>query len=200
MTCGTDGVCAGTNTGGGTVPGGGTVQITCPVAGGTPYTGSAEYVGKNPKAAPLRGAVGCLDLGVLAKRPKAGPKGRVATLDANNLYGPMEAGFSSAQPGASCLQTFELPGGVDTNVAESVMNTVCKANTGEMMQLLDYCGGHASPFHYHERMNCLYSADPTTKHSTRIGTAADGNGVYGHNVDGGCEPTDLDCGAAGGRA
>ena len=61
-TCGTDGVCAGTNTGGGTVPGGGRVQITCPVAGGTPYTGSAEYVGKNPKAAPLRGAVGCLDL------------------------------------------------------------------------------------------------------------------------------------------
>ena len=195
-TCGTDGDCAadagtGTNNGAGTVPGGGKVKITCPVVGGTPYTGSADYVGKNPTAAPLRGAVGCLDLGVLATRPKAGNK----NIDANNLYGPMEAGFSSAQPGASCLQTFELPGGVDTNVAESVMNTVCKANTGEVMQLLDYCGGHASPFHYHERMNCLYSADTTTKHSTRIGTAADGNGVYGHNVDGGCEPTDLDwCG------
>ena len=46
-------------------------------------------------------------------------------------------------------------------------------------------------------MSCLYSPDPTTKHSTRVGTALDGNGIYGHNIDGGCEPTDLD--ACGGR-
>lgn len=50
------------------------------------------------------------------------------------------------------------------------------------------------PF-YHERMSCMYEADPATGHSTRIGTAADGNGIYGHNIAGGCEPTDLDwCG------
>ena len=46
-------------------------------------------------------------------------------------------------------------------------------------------------------MSCLYSADPTTEHSTRVGTALDGNGIYGHNIDGGCEPIDLD--ACGGR-
>ena len=56
---------SGTTNTGGTVPGGGSVKITCPVVGGTPFTGDAKYVGKNPIAAPLRGAVGCLDLGVL---------------------------------------------------------------------------------------------------------------------------------------
>ena len=114
----------------------------------------------------------------------------------------MEAGFSKAQPGASCLAAgnglpdFELPGGVDTNLAEAIMSKACDdRGHGEMGVLLDYCGGHANPFHYHGSMNCLYNADPSTGHSTRIGTAADGNGIYGHNVAGGCEPTDLDwCG------
>ena len=86
------------------------------------------------------------------------------------------AGFSSAQPGASCLGSNELPGGVDTNLAEAVMDELCKADGG-MSAILDYCGGHAKPFHYHERISCLYSADPTTQHSTRIGTAIDGNGI-----------------------
>jgi hypothetical protein len=48
---------------------------------------------------------------------------------------------------------------------------------------------------YHERMSCLYTADPTTGHSTRIGTAGDGNGIYGMYINGGVTPTDLDyCG------
>ena len=148
----------------------------------------------------LGGAIGCVDQGPLATRPK-GRAGR-NVLDASNIYGPMEAGFSKAQPGASCLAAgnglgdFELPGGVDTNIAEAIMVKACTdRGNGEMGALLDYCGGHANPFHYHERMNCLYDADPDTGHSTRIGTAADGNGIYGHNIDGGCEPTDLDwCG------
>ena len=56
------------------------------------------------------------------------------------------------------------------------MDELCKADGG-MSAILDYCGGHAKPFHYHERISCLYSADPTTQHSTRIGTAIDGNGI-----------------------
>ena len=106
----------------------------------------------------------------------------------------MEAGFSKDQPGAACLAAgnglpdFELPGGVDTNLAEAIMHKACEDRGGEFSQpLLDYCGGHANPFHYHERMNCLYTADPVTGHSTRIGTALDGNGIYGHNIEGGCD-------------
>jgi hypothetical protein len=66
---------------------------------------------------------------------------------------------------------------------------------GEELTVLDFCGGHANPYHYHERMTCLYEADPQTGHSTRIGTALDGRGLYGANIDGGRSPTDLDvCG------
>lgn len=46
-------------------------------------------------------------------------------------------------------------------------------------------------------MSCLYKEDSANHHSTRVGTALDGNGIYGHNIDGGCAPTDLD--ACGGR-
>ena len=53
------------------------------------------------------------------------------------------------------------------------------------------------PYHYHERMTCLYEQDPQTGHSTRIGTAGDGNGIYGRFIDGGRLPNDLD--ACGGR-
>jgi hypothetical protein len=123
-------------------------------------------------------------------------------LDATDIYAAMEAGFTKNQPGAACLAAgnnlpdFELPGGIDTNLAEAIMHKACEERGGVFSQaLLDYCGGHADPFHYHERMNCLYTADSVTGHSTRIGTAADGNGIYGHNINGGCEPTDLDwCG------
>ena len=176
-------------------------HFACPVAGGIAYTGTDAYKNsQTSSAAPLRGNVGCVDQGPLATRPK-GKAGRTV-LDAANIYGAMEAGFTKDQPGAACLAAgnnlpdFELPGGVDTNLAEAIMHQACKDRGGVFSQaLLDYCGGHADPFHYHERMNCLYTADPTTSHSTRIGTAADGNGIYGHNIEGGCEPTDLDwCG------
>ena len=53
------------------------------------------------------------------------------------------------------------------------------------------------PYHYHERMTCLYTSDPTTGHSTRIGTALDGNGIYGKFIGFDQRPNDLD--ACGGR-
>ena len=46
------------------------------------------------------------------------------------------------------------------------MHKACEDRGGVFSQaLLDYCGGHADPFHYHERMNCLYTADlpPATR-------------------------------------
>lgn len=70
-------------------------------------------------------------------------------------------------------------------------------NLGSSTTLLDACGGHAMPYHYHERMTCLYTSDPTTGHSTRIGTALDGNGIYGKFIGFDQRPNDLD--ACGGR-
>jgi hypothetical protein len=175
-------------------------HFSCPVVGETAYTGTDAYKTGKPSAAPLRGNVGCVDMDPLESRPKG--KAGKTVVDASNIYGAMEAGFTKDQPGAECLAArnglpdFELPGGVDTNLAEAIMHKACDDRGIAFSQaLLDYCGGHADPFHYHERMNCLYTADSATGHSTRIGTAADGNGIYGHNIEGGCEPTDLDwCG------
>jgi hypothetical protein len=45
-------------------------------------------------------------------------------------------------------------------------------------------------------MSCLYS-DSGNGHSTRIGTALDGHGIYGSNIEGGQPPDDLD--VCGGR-
>jgi len=92
-----------------------------------------------------------------------------------------------------CLGTNEIPGGVDTNLAEHMVEQFCSDTT---VQVLDSCGGHAIPYHYHERMSCLFDA-ASSGHSTRIGTALDGNGIYGNHIDGGVEPEDLD--ACGGR-
>ena len=102
----------------------------------------------------------------------------------------MEAGFTSQQ--FSCLGSSTISGGIDTLLAEDMVAHIC----GSAQTVLDFCGGHARPYHYHEKMSCLYSS-ASSGHSTRVGTAGDGNGVYGHLIDGGVEPTDLD--VCGGR-
>ena len=45
--------------------------------------------------------------------------------------------------------------------------------------LLNECGGHANPFHYHQRMTCLHTNDAGTGHSTSVGTMLDGKMLYG---------------------
>jgi len=157
--------------------------ITCPTSGG--YTGESAYVNQGPKAAPLRGTIGCVDDPV--------------DDDKLLIYGPFEAGFSNAQLKQffSCSSdTAAVPGGVDTNLAEKMMEYDCDLDAS-VVEVLDDCGGHAVPYHYHEKMTCLYSQDVTTGHSTRAGTALDGKGIYGKYIDGGVQPTDLD--AYGGR-
>lgn len=88
-----------------------------------------------------------------------------------------------------------VPGGIDTNLAEHMLTYFCR-NSTQVVSVLDACGGHATPYHYHERMSCLYTPSDDG-HSTRIGTAADGHGIYGRYIAGGVEPTDLD--VCGGR-
>lgn len=164
--------------------------------GGIACSATVQYTGtpsETPAAAPLRGNVGCVDIEVQAMRDTVANPIR-NNQDAANIYGPMEAGFTSAVPNMACLGDNVISGGIDTNLAEHMVEFFCP---GTDIQVLDVCGGHAMPYHYHERMTCLYTADPTTGHSTRIGTAGDGNGIYGKYIDGGVEPTDLD--ACGGR-
>ena len=45
--------------------------------------------------------------------------------------------------------------------------------------ILNECGGHANPFHYHERMTCLHENDAGTGHSTSVATMLDGKMLYG---------------------
>ena len=170
--------------------GGGNPHFTCPT-GDHSWAGDTAYIGAGLKAAPLRGNVGCVDSGPLATRPTVEKKNG-ATQDATNIYGCMENGFTDQNH--ACLGSTVVPPGLDTKLAEAMLHHV----TGcEGSQILDACGGHAVPYHYHERMSCLYSADATTQHSTRIGTALDGHGIYGKFIGGGEEPTDLD--GCGGR-
>lgn len=155
------------------------------------FEGHPDFLGRNgPQAAPLRGNVACVDLEPLMGRPTndSEPGGRPGSRDANNIYGPMEAGFSSRQ--WECLGDRLIPGGIDTLLAEKMLEHMCGGP--QSRNILDYCGGHASPYHYHERMSCLFETDEQTGHSTRLGTALDGNGMYGTFVNGGVLPTDLD--------
>ena len=72
-----------------------------------------------------------------------------------------------------------------------------QSNLPSTTTILDVCGGHVVPYHYHVHMTCLYTSDPTTRHSTRIATMLDDRGLYGKYVGFNTKPTDLD--ACGGR-
>lgn len=163
-------------------PGQGT---SCPDGGG--FQGLEQYKGSGATATPLRGAIACVDAPI-----------NVGDQVASLIFGPMEAGFSSTQLQNffGCKAGVTVLGGLDTLTAELIVEHECELEPGSA-NVLDLCGGHATPYHYHERMGCLYTSDTATGHSTRIGTALDGNGLYGKYVDGGKVPTDLD--ACGGR-
>lgn len=161
--------------------GGGGGGQTCP-ASAPFFTGNPTYEGNTPIGAPLRGNIGCIDETPLARRPTAGNGNQNAV----NIYGPMEAGFTSQQ--WSCLGDRTIPGGIDTLLAEHMLHFMC---SDDSLQIMDFCGGHATPYHYHERMTCLYEG-AENGHSTRVGTALDGRGIYGSNIAGGVPPTDLD--------
>ena len=131
--------------------------------------------------------------------PKEVTNGAGQTSIGSLIYGPMEAGFTNDQLSRffGCTNAdAAIPGGLDTLLAQRIAEYECNLEDGEA-DILDSCGGHANPYHYHERMTCLYKSDESTGHSTRVGTALDGNGIYGKYINGGIEPTDLD--ACGGR-
>jgi hypothetical protein len=76
----------------------------------------------------------------------------------------------------SCLGTNSVVGGIDTYTAELMIRNMCSDNS---ISLLDTCGDHASPRHFHEMLtNCL-SGQAASGHSTRLGTSGDNRGIYG---------------------
>lgn len=71
----------------------------------------------------------------------------------------------------------------------------CGADHVNYGMLLDSCGGHALPYHYHEDLACDYNANEKGEHSPLVGVALDGHGLYGLWEGNGVAPTDLDaCG------
>jgi len=55
----------------------------------------------------------------------------------------MEAGCTSSSPGMQCLCDVEVPGGLDTNLAENVVAHLCP---DQNIQVLDTCGGMYTAF------------------------------------------------------
>eukprot|EP00606_Chrysophyceae_sp_TOSAG23-5_P000060 GSChrysophyteH2.ASY1.ANO1.226.1 assembled CDS len=168
----------------------------CPTT--TQYKGNKAYIAvrdtDTAQATPMRGNIGCIDLDVLAKRPTVSVAR--SDQDANNVYGPMEAGFSRDTPNLSCLGSTDVVGGIDTKTAFSMVQAICGSALGDTT-LLDYCGGHAVPYHYHEHLFCLQDTDPASGHSLRIATMMDGHGLYGNHTSIDLNgdfvyPTDLD--------
>ena len=141
-----------------------------------------EYLpSRAPRGAQLRGRVGLSFAGV-------------------NIYGPEEAGFGFGPNPMPCSDgTGSCYAGVDVPACESSLDITC-AKTGSKVVhqlMLDSCGGHAFPYHYHNDNACDY--DHTLKrHSVAIGVALDGRGIYGlyegydEATDTQLKPTDLD--------
>lgn len=153
----------------------------CPSTTTTPFLGQPSCVNATKPHQWGRGLVGCVDPPVLIQRPTV----LVGDADrsANNIYGPTEAGFTQANPKMKCLGSENtIPGGLDIPTAVLIARKLCGDET---MDILDSCGGHAVPYHYHKSMSCLYESVQEgllVGHSTRVGTALDGNGIYGHHV------------------
>ena len=150
---------------------GSSTAISCPT--GSNYVGLATRINSAPG-----GMVGCVDTAAISYRQTLPTTiaGLASQTTAVYIYGPFEAGFSSTQPGMSCLGTQSVVGGIDTYTAELMIRVMCNDNS---ITLLGTCGDHASPRHFHEMLtNCL-SWQAASGHSTRLGTAGDNRGIYG---------------------
>jgi hypothetical protein len=112
-----------------------------------------------PRAAPLRGQIGTVDTPIAS--------------DKTQIYGPFEAGFTAAQTQQlfECNPGVVLQGGIDTLTAEQLVQYEC--NLPSTTTILDVCGGHAVPYHYHERM----TDTDLDACGGRTGITPDSNGV-----------------------
>ena len=112
-----------------------------------------------------------------------------------NVYGPFEAGFTSAQDnviingmGCSTPSSCYSEGGIDTELSEAMCAHACgialpRVEGGKRYGFLDTCGGHTNEYHFHQKLACLGtdSAPAGHGHSAKVaeGTDAAKTPLYG---------------------
>ena len=71
---------------------------------------------------------------------------------------PEEAGFGVGQAMAPCEDgSGECYAGLDVPTCESSLDITCNTTTNVKHEImLDSCGGHAMPYHYHNDLKCDY--------------------------------------------
>ena len=119
-------------------------QLSCPE--GSNYAGSTALIGSS---AALLGAVACVDTAAIAYRETLDASIAGTDTSTVNLYGPFEAGFTDAVPGLSCLGSNTVDGGLDTFTAQLMVQDLCNDDS---IALLQTCGDHANPRHFHEHV------------------------------------------------
>jgi len=98
--------------------------------------------------------------------------------NAGQIYGPFDAGFQAGFI-RDCPGHPAIDAGTDTKLAVDFLRSICP--DVPQNPILNDCGGHAQPFHYHEFLTCLYTGG-AAGHSTRAAdiTHPDGTqGLYG---------------------
>jgi hypothetical protein len=122
----------------------------------------------------------------------AGLLGRVGlSLKGMNIYGPLEAGFSSTSGPTVCSTSgYYCTAGMDVAACIQELYWTCGTAQKSAVDTTvagttfgDSCGGHADAYHYHVDLKCEYtpngSQSPGNVHSPLVGIALDGRGIYG---------------------
>ena len=119
--------------------------------GGTDNAGGATPSSSSPHAGAMLGRVGGTTVATIAGKEDMTTSDGAADQD---IYGPFEAGFTSAQDfilealGCAAPSDGYVPGGIDTVTAESMVGYACGVElprydaSGNYISLIDECGGH----------------------------------------------------------
>jgi len=179
----------------------------------TSSSGTATSVNIDETTGRWSGTVSGVTLNSPSFTAKGAPcLGSVATTAVGNglTYGALEAGFDGVTTPQLCMaedtsQTTEAAisdsGGSPVTLAEFISEDLCRAFDNGALNyglLMDECGGHANPYHYHfGHEKCQYtdtgvSATSSAGHSLILGYANDGAGYYGFFESADTLPTDLD--------
>ena len=158
----------------------------------------------NPHAIPGTGTLAVTTVAALPDRawmtghPEVGQK----------IFGPFESGFDANHEytlrkfGCSPASDGHMPGGIDTTVAQGMIEFQCGvelpryAADGSYLSMLDRCGGHYTIYHFHEELDCLYDPD-AAGHSPQVAEVATDRafGVFGIWEDTGALAVLDACGA-----
>jgi len=94
-----------------------------------------------------------------------------------HTHRPMDAGFTEGQVCTNGKGS--CPAGTDLKVCAAYLERTCGTINLQTSMLLDTCGGHASPYHYHADLECDYNSALSLNHSALIAFGLDGRGLYG---------------------